>query len=177
MCRWRVSNRSRDRLARRSRISRSSGLRPTFQPADRRYCCPASLRGEAVDHLSVNSIARRSILLVVPFVLVLLPPAASAQVLRCEIATKYRCDASSGCQKVAASIWNIIDVAKQTIARCDAKGCDTYAAQFAVSGGFVNIALPKNGMLAKMSSDGSSFMETATLTGVALVSFGSCRSQ
>ena len=139
--------------------------------------CILKLRGAAVDHLSVSNVARRAILLVVPFVVLLLPPSASAQALRCDIATKYRCDASGGCQKVAASVWNIIDVAKQTIARCDAKGCDTYSAQFAVSGDFVNIALPMNGMLAKMSSDGSSFMETATLTGVALVSFGSCRAQ
>lgn len=129
-----------------------------------------------MDHLSISSVARRAILVVATFV-VLLPLPASAQVLRCDIATKYRCDARGGCQKVAASVWNIIDVARQTIARCDAKGCDTYAAQFAVSGDFVNIALPKNGMLAKVSSDGSSFMETATLTGIALVSFGSCRVQ
>jgi hypothetical protein len=102
---------------------------------------------------------------------------ASAQVLRCEISSKHQCDAGGGCRKIGASAWNVIDFPKQTIARCDAKGCDTYPAQFAVSGAYINIALPANGMLAKVSSDGAIFLETVTLASSALVSFGSCRPQ
>ena len=105
------------------------------------------------------------------------PSLAAAQVLRCDIASKYRCDASGGCQKVAAGVWNIVNFPRQTVSRCDSKGCDTYSAQFVTSGAFINIALPANGMLAKMSSDGSMFLETATLMGTALVSFGACREQ
>lgn len=110
-------------------------------------------------------------------IVVTLPTLASAQVLRCDISSKNQCDAGSGCRRVGASTWNVIDIPRKTIARCDAKGCDTYAAQFAVSGAFINIALPANGMLAKLSSDGTSFLETVTLANVALVSFGSCRPQ
>ena len=106
-----------------------------------------------------------------------LPSLAAAQVLRCDIASKYRCEANGGCQKVAAGVWNIVNFPKQTFARCDVKGCDTYPAQFVTSGAFINIALPQGGMLARMSSDGSMFLETATLMGTALVSFGACREQ
>lgn len=109
--------------------------------------------------------------------LLALPTAADAQVLRCEISSKYRCDAGSGCQKTGMTIWNIVDLTRQTISRCDAKGCDTYQAQFAISGAFINIAVPANGMLAKLSSDGTMFLETATQMNAALVSFGSCRPQ
>ena len=106
-----------------------------------------------------------------------LPTLAAAQVLRCDIASKHRCDANGGCQKVPAGVWNIVNFPKQTLARCDAKGCETYPAQFVTSGAFINIALPANGMLAKMASDGSTFLETATLMGTVLVSFGACREQ
>ena len=106
-----------------------------------------------------------------------LPSMVQAQVLRCDIASKYQCDAPGGCQKVRAGVWNIVDVPKQTFARCDAKGCDKYPAQFSVAGAFISIALPQNGMLAKISSDGSMFLETATLMSTALASFGACREQ
>ena len=102
---------------------------------------------------------------------------AAAQVLRCDIATKYQCDAGSGCQRAAPGLWNVIDLQKQTISRCDSKGCDTYPARFAVSGAYINIALPERGMMAKLASDGSTFMETASLTNAVLVSFGSCKRQ
>ena len=102
---------------------------------------------------------------------------AHAQVLRCDINTKYQCAPSGGCTTVTPTIWNIIDLGKRTVSRCDAKGCDTYPAQFAVSGAFINIALPERGMLAKASADWSSFSEVATLTNVVLVSFGRCTQQ
>jgi hypothetical protein len=99
---------------------------------------------------------------------------AQAQVLRCDISAKYRCELSAGCTTVTPTVWNIIDVANRTVSRCDAKGCDTYTAQFSVSGDFINIALPERGMLAKASTDWRSFSEVATLTNVVLVSFGGC---
>lgn len=116
-------------------------------------------------------------LLVAIFLAFLTSSGAQAQILRCDIASKHRCDAAGGCVKVASSIWNIIDFPKQTLTRCDEKRCDTYPAQFAVSGAFINVVLLQNGLIAKMSSDGAIFMEVATLTGTALVSFGSCREQ
>jgi hypothetical protein len=106
----------------------------------------------------------------------LAPADAASQVLRCDVTSKFKC-AESGCDKVTAGMWNIVDFPRQTISRCDSKGCDTYNAQFATSGAYINIALPANGMLAKLSSNGTMFMETATVMATAFVSFGSCRSQ
>lgn len=100
-----------------------------------------------------------------------------AQVVRCDIASKYQCDARSGCRPLAPTIWNVVDPKQRSITRCDGKGCDTIPAQFSISGTFINIAVPDRGLLAKLSSDGSSFSEVATLAGAVLVSFGSCRPQ
>lgn len=114
------------------------------------------------------SVLSGSILLVMP---------ATAQVLRCDIGSKFQCDAGSGCKQAKTGIWNFVDLARRTIARCDPKGCDTYPAQFAVSGAFINIGLPDRGMMAKLSSDGTTFVETATLANTVFVSFGVCRQQ
>jgi hypothetical protein len=101
----------------------------------------------------------------------LAPADAASQVLRCDVTSKFK-SAESGCDKVTAGMWNIVDFPRQTISRCDSKGCDTYNAQFATSGAYINIALPANGMLARLSSNGTMFMETATLTGMTASRYG-----
>lgn len=99
---------------------------------------------------------------------------ASAQEMRCDIAAKYQCAAGGGCQPIPAKTWNVVDLARKIIGRCDSRGCDFYSAQFARSGAFLNIAVAERGLMAKLGDDGS-FTEVATLMGAALVSFGSCR--
>ncbi len=117
----------------------------------------------------------RSIPIVALLVATFTPLSGSAQVLRCDIATKHRCDASDGWLRVAVSVRIILDVKGQTVTRCDVGGCASYPAQFAVSGVFTNIAVPTGGMHAKMSNDGTTFVETATLADTVLVSFGACK--
>jgi hypothetical protein len=93
----------------------------------------------------------------------------------CTITEKFQCAQGQGCQPIESKVVIRINVEKQVYSRCDAKGCDDYQAQFTVSGKFINIAVPANGLLAKLTADGSSFTEVATLGTAVLLSFGSCR--
>lgn len=102
------------------------------------------------------------------------PAVAVAQEVKCAIKVKYVCEAS-GCNPVPAKVWSVVDITAKTYARCDAKGCDTYGAKLSTSGAFLNIDIPDRGVIAKMSSDGSSFHEVATLGHSIFVSFGSCK--
>jgi hypothetical protein len=93
----------------------------------------------------------------------------------CTITEKTQCAQGQGCQPVANTIIIRINPEQQVYSRCDAKGCDDYQAQFTVSGAFINIAVPANGLLAKLTADGSSFTEVATLGTAVLLSYGTCR--
>ena len=84
------------------------------------------------------------------------------------------CDPAGGCKKLQSGVWNVLDVTRQTYARCDARGCDTYDASFSPSGAFIVIDVPSRGMVAKVAADKSSFVEVATLGMMALNSFGIC---
>jgi hypothetical protein len=107
---------------------------------------------------------------------------ARAQELRCEIAEKYVCE-TGGCKQGQASIWNMIDRAKKTYARCDRRGCDTYQANFSDCGIFMNIEVPGRGTIAKMATlnepvsgiKAFSFHEVVTQLHAVLVSFGTCK--
>ena len=70
---------------------------------------------------------------------------------------------------------NILDLSRQTYARCDAKGCDTYDAQYSRSGAYFVVDVPGRGLIAKIATDMSAFLEVATAGTTALVSFGSCQ--
>ena len=95
----------------------------------------------------------------------------------CRISYKQECDGSS-CRRVKATIWNLIDFDNRRYSRCDRKGCDRYKMVFRISGLFVNITTARpRGMLAKMTIDGSRFIEVATIGTAALVSYGRCMSQ
>lgn len=58
--------------------------------------------------------------------------------------------------------------------RCDAKGCDSYEPQVSYSGIWTNIAIPENGLMARIAADGQ-YMEIATLNDLALVYHGRCK--
>lgn len=75
-----------------------------------------------------------------------------------------------------AKVWNVIDLDAETYARCDRLGCDTYPATMSLSGMFKSLALPENGAMAKVGTDGS-FVETVTLGTMAYVSHGRCTYQ
>ena len=101
--------------------------------------------------------------------------ASAEAAVTCSIAEKSQCQAGTGCSAVQPTIVIRLDMATNSYSRCDAKGCDDFVAQYSQSGNYINIALPERGMMAKLSMDGSSFTEVATLAGVVLVSFGSCK--
>ncbi|MBZ9654022.1 hypothetical protein [Phyllobacterium lublinensis] len=113
--------------------------------------------------------------LLTPLALVLCAGAAHADdaLLRCDITSKFICT-SSGCQPAKLAVFNLIDMRDKTLARCDSKGCDPYTATFSSSGLFLNIAVPTNGLLAKLGGNGD-FVEVATLAGQVYSSFGSCK--
>lgn len=108
---------------------------------------------------------------------VLLAAAASshAMELRCEIDEKHYCEQGAGCKEVPATIWNFVNLDNATYRRCDTSGCDEYRAKVSAAGVYYVIDLPGHGTLAKMSLDGSVFVEVATLVGTVYTSFGSCR--
>lgn len=95
--------------------------------------------------------------------------------ITCNINEKHNCAPGQGCKPAKVTIVVRMDPQKGSYSRCDAKGCDTFKAQFSRSGVFVNVALPTKGLIAKMSVDGSMFLEVATLTDIALISYGSCK--
>lgn len=98
---------------------------------------------------------------------------AMAQVT-CTITSKFGCG-PQGCKQGTPTIVVRIDEERQQYSRCDAKGCDDYAALFSRSGMFLNIAMPKNGAMAKMTEDGSSFVEIVTVMDVPIICFGTCK--
>ena len=102
---------------------------------------------------------------------------ADAQNLRCEIATKHYCTADRGCSAASTPVFNRVDFNRGTYARCDAGGCDEYDAVLHSSGVFTLIEVPGKDILAKMSRDGSMFLEVVSLATDAYVSFGSCSSE
>ena len=103
-------------------------------------------------------------------------PAVAAKYI-CEVSAKFVCGSDTGCQKNPIGVWNEIDTEQLTLARCDRKGCDRYKAIFATSGAFINISLPQNGMLAKISLIDSKFVEVATVMTAVFVSHGQCRQE
>jgi len=99
---------------------------------------------------------------------------SASAAITCTISEKLLCNPGEGCAAIKNSIVVRIDFDKQVYSRCDAKGCDDYIGQFSKSGVFINIGMPDKGMLAKLSSDGSSFLEVVTLMTATFVSYGSC---
>lgn len=92
--------------------------------------------------------------------------------LLCSIDTKFFCS-SNACTLVEASVWNVLDQAEGTYARCDRLGCDTYPAIFSLAAAVMLIDVPGRGLLAKLSVAGD-FTEVSTLGNDVYLSFGRC---
>ena len=103
----------------------------------------------------------------------LVGPAFGAEI-RCEITSKFACS-PSGCVRNALGVWSLIDFDAARFSRCDRNGCDHYPMSQTASGVFTNIEVPGHGMLARVSHDGSQYVEVVTLGTDVLVSYGSCR--
>jgi hypothetical protein len=101
----------------------------------------------------------------------------ASAIATCKVDEKQSCSAGDGCQAVENKIIVRIDLEKGTYSRCDAKGCDDFSAHFSLSGDFIIADVPGRGMFAKMSKNGSSYVEVVSLMTTILVSFGSCQNQ
>jgi hypothetical protein len=99
---------------------------------------------------------------------------ADAQSVRCSITKKHYCT-SEGCKAVAPTVWINLDISRQRYSRCEANGCDQYDAHVTASGIFFVIDVPGTGTIAKVTMDGTHFLEIATLLDTAFVSFGTCQ--
>ena len=98
----------------------------------------------------------------------------SAAPMRCDITKKFACN-PGGCRETKGTIWNLVDFKAQRFSRCDKKGCDHYTISRSESGIYVNITVPDRAMFAKMSRDGSEYVEVVSLGTNVLVSYGSCK--
>lgn len=102
-------------------------------------------------------------------------PALSAP-LRCEFTSKWACG-PSGCSPSAITTWSVVDLDRSRYFRCDRNGCDELPMVQSTSGVFLNIDMPGRAAMAKMSRDGSVFVEIVTASDLVLVAHGSCRQQ
>jgi hypothetical protein len=100
--------------------------------------------------------------------------ASFAQPIRCDVTAKYACS-PAGCQANKLGVFNLIDFDLRKFSRCDSRGCDSYDAVVQRSGEFIVIDIPGRGIFAKLSSDGSQFVEVTSLGTSILASFGQCR--
>lgn len=98
------------------------------------------------------------------------PPAVAA--IKCTFIQRERCQPGQPCSTVKPVTWAHVDSIKQTYARCDAKGCDTYPAPARKSGYWTLFDIGR-GMIAKLGAGGE-LVEIVTLNDVALVSYGRC---
>jgi hypothetical protein len=100
--------------------------------------------------------------------------------LYCIPETKSHCSID-GCKNADPNIFVIIGGSLEKdfyIARCDAKPCDVYPAEYHESGAFLTIeTIDPHGMLFRLSSIDKSFVEVVSLGTDTLVSNGHCYSK
>src|SRR5262245_9478503 len=108
--------------------------------------------------------------------LIVMPSVAVAAPLSCVITAKFAC-MPAGCGPVETGMFSVIDMQTGSFSICDRRGCDEYQATFSSSGQYIVIDLPGRGMVAKMSANGSEYLEVATLGTNTVISFGSCKPQ
>src|SRR5262249_25525019 len=104
----------------------------------------------------------------------LIPWAAYANEITCEIHEAYACQPKAGCIKHVSGSINRVDPDRKKYIRCDQKGCDEYDMKLVRSGEYALIEVSGRGMLAKINTAGS-FMEVVTLMDQALISYGTCK--
>jgi hypothetical protein len=104
----------------------------------------------------------------------LIPWAAYAKELTCEVHEAYACRPGAGCIKHVPRTTSRVDSDRKKYTRCYQKGCDEYDMKLVRSGEYALIEVSGRGMLAKINTAGS-FMEVVTLTDQALISYGTCK--
>jgi hypothetical protein len=100
---------------------------------------------------------------------------ALAQPIRCEVTSKFACS-PGGCHTNKLGAFNLIDFDRRKFFRCDSKGCDDYDVVISQpQGQYIIVDIPGRGVFAKLSNDGSEYVEVTSVGTVILVSFGRCR--
>jgi len=102
---------------------------------------------------------------------------ALAEMFRCDIKEKHYCAAREGCKPINPTTYSRIDFSQETYSRCDKAGCDTYKASFSRSGIMIIIDVPGRGLFAKLTVDGSNFLEVVTILTNTYIGFGSCQGE
>jgi hypothetical protein len=97
-----------------------------------------------------------------------------ADTLVCKSARSHVCT-SDGCVAQKPSSWLEIDQPEGLYKRCDAKGCDAYAADITMSGAFLVVGLIGRPTMMKVSGLDGTFVDVATMGTAAVLNFGSCR--
>jgi hypothetical protein len=95
--------------------------------------------------------------------------------MRCTFAARHSCDAT-GCKSIdPAQVYTVLDFSTARYGRCgDGKPCNWHAMKAVRDGAFVNINFAPGPQAAKMSLDGTTFVETVSALDVVIVSFGTC---
>lgn len=106
-------------------------------------------------------------------ILAIAGPAVAAP-MTCIISKKFVCDGAT-CQEVPPTIRVELDREAGTYRRCDDQGCDDFQVFVTTSGQYSNFAIPSGGFIAKVSFNGSEFLEVATLGTRTFVSHGRCQ--
>jgi hypothetical protein len=114
----------------------------------------------------------RKIMVVFALFLMVIP--ANSAELKCEFGSRFWCD-SGGCKTSKSKVWNLIDVERSRLSRCDNNGCDHYPIISDPSGLFVNIIVPGRSMFVKLTRDASEYAEMVTMGMSFQLSFGSCK--
>jgi hypothetical protein len=99
---------------------------------------------------------------------------ARAETYRCDFTVKRQCSSDGQCRTLPPVVWATFNAETNTYARCDRSGCDSYQAMVSRSGIFRILALPMNGVFAKIADDGSAVEVTSIGTDV-LISYGTCK--
>ncbi len=105
--------------------------------------------------------------------LAILPSPALSQVLKCKISRINQCG-TEGCRPRESTAYRKIDISTGAFSRCNWEGCNDYKAEITDAGTHWDILLSGEFAMAKLSKDGSEFVDMMLLGPIAFVSFGSC---
>lgn len=103
------------------------------------------------------------------------PTFTMAAEMRCDFHARHACTAR-GCSPIMPSdIYVRLNMAERRYGRCDDKRpCDWYPMSVHAAGGFVDLDFRPGLQGAKMSADGSIFIEITSALDAIVVSYGSC---
>lgn len=103
-----------------------------------------------------------------------LPLSAQARQYECKITRINQCGAE-GCRPRESTAYRKIDISTGKFSRCNWEGCNDYRADVTDAGSHWEMRLNGEFAIAKMSKDGSEFIDMMMLGPIAFVTFGSCR--